>query len=111
VTILLHALVSSPQGGVAVSAWVFGHQVFDLLGLLLHPATFYAWLYVLTLSQVSTAGHRLSDIQVSCNTARYLHLLYDICYFIMICNRPLCAHAVASEHDRPEPVLFYAAYH
>jgi hypothetical protein len=59
VTILLHALVSSPQGGVAVSAWVFGHQVFDLLGLLLHPATFYAWLYVLTLSQVSTAGHRL----------------------------------------------------
>lgn len=40
------------QGGVSVSAWVFGHQLFDLLGLLLHPATFYAWLYVLTLSQV-----------------------------------------------------------
>ncbi|KAF6261487.1 hypothetical protein COO60DRAFT_775152 [Scenedesmus sp. NREL 46B-D3] len=41
-----------PQGGVAVSAWVFGHQAFDILGLLLHPAAFYSWLYVLTLSQV-----------------------------------------------------------
>jgi uncharacterized membrane-anchored protein len=49
-------IAATLQGGVAVSAWVFGHQLFDILGLLLHPATFYAWLYVLTLSQVRAIG-------------------------------------------------------
>jgi hypothetical protein len=30
-------LLLLPQGGVSVIAWVFGHQIFDCLGLLLHP--------------------------------------------------------------------------
>jgi hypothetical protein len=38
---------------VSSVAWVLGHQIFDLLGLLLQPALMFAWLYVLTLPSVS----------------------------------------------------------
>jgi ABC-type phosphate/phosphonate transport system ATPase subunit len=40
------------QGGISVTAWVYGHQIFDILGLLIHPALFFAWMYVLTLTPV-----------------------------------------------------------
>jgi hypothetical protein len=37
---------------VSVTAWVFGHQIFDMVGLMLHPLLFFAWIYVLTLTPV-----------------------------------------------------------
>jgi hypothetical protein len=40
------------QAGVSVTAWVFGHQIFDMVGLMLHPLLFFAWIYVLTLTSV-----------------------------------------------------------
>jgi hypothetical protein len=45
------------QGGVSTVAWVLGHQIFDLLGLLLQPALMFAWLYVLTLPNVSAVTY------------------------------------------------------
>jgi hypothetical protein len=36
---------------------VLGHQIFDLLGLLLQPALMFAWLYVLTLPNVSAVTY------------------------------------------------------
>jgi hypothetical protein len=45
------------QGGVSTVAWVLGHQIFDLLGLLLQPALMFAWLYVLTLPSVSAGTY------------------------------------------------------
>eukprot|EP00775_Hariotina_reticulata_P007451 gene7451-7661_t len=47
------------HGGVAASAWVFGHQIHDFIGLLLHPAVFFAWLYVLTLTTVPAWSYYL----------------------------------------------------
>jgi hypothetical protein len=40
------------QAGVSVTAWVFGHQLIDLVGLMLHPMLFIAWMYVLVLTPV-----------------------------------------------------------
>jgi hypothetical protein len=40
------------QAGVSVTAWVFGHQLIDLVGLMLHPILFFSWMYVLTLTPV-----------------------------------------------------------
>lgn len=40
------------QAGVSVTAWVLGHQIFDMVGLMLHPMLFFAWIYVLTLTPV-----------------------------------------------------------
>ncbi|KAF8058431.1 ABCG25 [Scenedesmus sp. PABB004] len=45
-------LQQESQAGVSVTAWVVGHMLFDVVGLLLHPALFFAWLYVVTLSPV-----------------------------------------------------------
>ncbi len=42
------------QAGVSVTAWVFGHQLFDMVGLMLHPILFFAWIYVLTLTPLPT---------------------------------------------------------
>ncbi|WIA38572.1 hypothetical protein OEZ86_001885 [Tetradesmus obliquus] len=50
-------LQQESQGGVSVTAWVLGHQLFDLLGLLLAPALMFAWLYVLTLPSVSAGTY------------------------------------------------------
>lgn len=38
-------------------AWVVGHQVFDILALLLQPALFFAWLYVLTLPPIGAVTY------------------------------------------------------
>lgn len=35
-----------------MTSWVFGHQVIDMVGLVLHPLLFFAWMYVLTLTPV-----------------------------------------------------------
>lgn len=43
------------QAGVSVMAWVLGHQLHDVIGLVMHPALFYAWLYVMTLSPIPAA--------------------------------------------------------
>lgn len=37
---------------MSVTAWVLGHQLIDLVGLMLHPILFFAWMYVLTLTPV-----------------------------------------------------------
>jgi hypothetical protein len=51
-----------------VSAWVFGNQLFDVLGLLLHPAAFYSWLYVITLSQVKSQAHSVAHFMKNSST-------------------------------------------
>ncbi|KAF8061902.1 ABCG21 [Scenedesmus sp. PABB004] len=45
-------LQSEAHGGVSALAWVLGHVLFDLLGLLLQPLVFFSSLYVLTLPLV-----------------------------------------------------------
>jgi hypothetical protein len=53
---------------------VFGHQIFDCLGLLLHPALFFAWLYVLTLSPVPAGAYYMALVAVGwyCSGVGYL---------------------------------------
>lgn len=38
-------------------AWVVGHQIFDILALVLQPALFFAWLYVLTLPPIGAVTY------------------------------------------------------
>ncbi|WIA22163.1 hypothetical protein OEZ85_004499 [Tetradesmus obliquus] len=67
-------LQQESMGGVSVIAWVFGHQIFDCLGLLLHPALFFAWLYVLTLSPVPAGAYYMALVAVGwyCSGVGYL---------------------------------------
>lgn len=76
------------QAGVSVAAWVFGHQIIDLVGLVLHPMLFFAWMYVLTLTPVpawsyfttlaavgvytSGLGYLVSHVGVCDNLAGYV---------------------------------------
>lgn len=48
------------QAGVSVTSWVFGHQVIDMVGLVLHPLLFFAWMYVLTLTPVPAETYLLT---------------------------------------------------
>lgn len=45
---------------MSVTAWVFGHQLLDLVGLMLHPLMFFAWMYVLTLTPVPALAYYLT---------------------------------------------------
>jgi hypothetical protein len=65
------------QGGVRVIAWVFGHQVFDMLSLLLHPALFFAWLYVLTLSPVPAYAYYMALVAIGWYTSGVGYLVGD----------------------------------
>lgn len=66
------------QGGVAVTAWVFGHHLFDLIGLLLHPALFFAWMYVLTLTPVPAWSYYIVLLVVGYYTSGLGYLVSDM---------------------------------
>lgn len=57
------------QAGVRVSAWVFGHQLIDMVGLTLHPVLFYAWMYVLTLTPVPAWSYFITLMAVGVYTS------------------------------------------
>jgi hypothetical protein len=80
------------QGGVSVFAWVAGHMMFDLLGLLLHPALFFAWLYVLTLSHVPAYAYYMALVSVGGYTSGVGYLVSD-------CSYAVAVHAQASVHS------------
>lgn len=63
------------QAGVSVTAWVFGHQLYELLGLLLHPLVFFIWMYVLTLTQVPVWSYYLTLFLVGYYTSSLGYLV------------------------------------
>lgn len=67
------------QAGVSVTAWVFGHQLYDLVGVFLHPALFFAWMYVLTLTQVPAWSYYVTLLVVGFYTTSLGYLVSVLC--------------------------------
>lgn len=82
-----------PQAGVSATAWVFGHQIFDIAAMLLHPALFYAWMYVLTLSPVPAWSYYIVLLVVGWYTTG---LGYLVSIFLTICSKINLSHPKGS---------------
>ena len=67
------------QAGVSVTAWVFGHQLVDLVGLMLHPMLFFAWMYVLVLTPVPAWSYFTTLTAVSIYTSGLGYLVSGAC--------------------------------
>lgn len=67
------------QAGVSVTAWVFGHQLIDLVGLMLHPMLFFAWMYVLVLTPVPAWSYFTTLTAVSIYTSGLGYLVSGAC--------------------------------
>lgn len=54
---------------MSVTAWVFGHQCYEIVSLLLHPLFFFAWMYVLTLTPVPAWSYYITLVVVGFYTS------------------------------------------
>jgi hypothetical protein len=79
-----------PQGGVSTVAWVLGHQIFDLLGLLLQPALMFAWLYVLTLPSVAALTYYSTLALVGWYTSSLGYLVSTMTWLFTCCIDACC---------------------
>ncbi len=64
---------------MSVTAWVFGHQLTDLVGLMLHPILFFSWMYVLTLTPVPAWSYFTTLASVGFYTSGLGYLVSPFC--------------------------------
>jgi len=69
------------QAGVRVTAWVFGRQLIDMVGLTLHPVLFFAWMYVLTLTPVPAWSYFITLMAVGVYTSGLGYLVRIVLYY------------------------------